>query len=220
MQCFFADPEGWTRSTPCGVLGFSSCTQRREYACSAIRSSRTIAARKSRTQSKAVLPTPGEPISCQKAHLCHCPLRLGLEYFLHLLGPSSLLPVRRPLQEWQAPCSVESRGLGRNPHPSRIRRSKRCRPGKATEFNVIKQANSTYRDRLHWSHWGKFGGLCLALGFNVVATDPAPNTEASLRQYIDDVRKELTELGLSTGASRDRLEFTLDTCRKAALARS
>ena len=55
-----------------------------------------------------------------------------------------------------------------------------------------------------------WAALYLARGFNVVATDPAPNAEASLRRYIDDAWKDLTVIGLSPGASRDRLEFTLD----------
>jgi len=48
----------------------------------------------------------------------------------------------------------------------------------------------------------------LALGFEVIATDPAPNAEANLRKYIDEAWPALTEVGLSTGASRDRLSFT------------
>src|SRR5712671_6935720 len=50
----------------------------------------------------------------------------------------------------------------------------------------------------------------LARGFDVVATDPAPNAEANLRKYIDDAWKDLTTIGLSKGASRDRLTFTTD----------
>lgn len=50
----------------------------------------------------------------------------------------------------------------------------------------------------------------LAKGFDVVATDPAPNAEASLRTYVDDAWKVLTAIGLSPGASRDRLSFTKD----------
>src|SRR6266404_5995467 len=48
----------------------------------------------------------------------------------------------------------------------------------------------------------------LARGFDVIATDPAPNAEANLRQYIDEAWPALTEVGLSPGASRDRLSFT------------
>src|SRR6202171_5620430 len=55
-----------------------------------------------------------------------------------------------------------------------------------------------------------WAALYLARGLNVVATDPAPNAEANLRQYIDAAWKDLTVLGLSPQASRDRLEFTLD----------
>lgn len=48
----------------------------------------------------------------------------------------------------------------------------------------------------------------LARGFDVVATDPAPNAEANLRKYIDEAWPSLTDIGLSPGASRDRLTFT------------
>ena len=58
----------------------------------------------------------------------------------------------------------------------------------------------------------------LARGFDVVATDPAPNAEAGLRKYIDDAWTVLNSIGLSPGASRDRLEFTTDM--KKALAKA
>jgi carnitine 3-dehydrogenase len=48
----------------------------------------------------------------------------------------------------------------------------------------------------------------LARGFDVVATDPAPNAEANLRKYVDEAWPLLTSVGLSDGASRDRLAFT------------
>jgi 3-hydroxyacyl-CoA dehydrogenase len=50
----------------------------------------------------------------------------------------------------------------------------------------------------------------LAHGFDVVATDPAPNAEANLRKYIDEAWPALTAMGLSPKASRDRLSFTQD----------
>lgn len=58
----------------------------------------------------------------------------------------------------------------------------------------------------------------LARGFDVVATDPAPNAEAHLRQYVDEAWPALTEVGLSPGASTDRLSFTTDM--KEALAQA
>jgi 3-hydroxyacyl-CoA dehydrogenase len=58
----------------------------------------------------------------------------------------------------------------------------------------------------------------LARGFDVVATDPAPNAETNLRKYIDEAWKELTNIGLSKGASRDRLTFTTDM--KEALSKA
>src|SRR5262249_8508260 len=42
---------------------------------------------------------------------------------------------------------------------------------------------------------------------DVVATDPAPNAEANLRKYVDDAWEQLTAIGLSPGASRERLSF-------------
>jgi 3-hydroxyacyl-CoA dehydrogenase len=58
----------------------------------------------------------------------------------------------------------------------------------------------------------------LARGFDVVATDPAPNAEANLRKYVDEAWSALTEIGLSPGASRDRLSFT--TNMKEALSQA
>jgi len=37
----------------------------------------------------------------------------------------------------------------------------------------------------------------LARGFEVVATDPAPNAEANLRKYVDNAWPALTRIGLS-----------------------
>ncbi len=50
----------------------------------------------------------------------------------------------------------------------------------------------------------------LAKGFDVIATDPAPNAEANLRKYVDTAWPALTAMGLADKASRDRLSFTLD----------
>ena len=47
----------------------------------------------------------------------------------------------------------------------------------------------------------------LSRGFDVIATDPAPNAEASLRKYVDEAWTTLSKNGLSSGASRDRLAF-------------
>src|SRR5437016_5902940 len=58
----------------------------------------------------------------------------------------------------------------------------------------------------------------LARGFDVVATDPAPNAEANLRKYVDEAWGQLEAIGLSPGATRDRLAFTPDM--KAALAQA
>ena len=56
----------------------------------------------------------------------------------------------------------------------------------------------------------------LARGFDVVATDPGPQAEANLRKYVDDAWPLLTQVGLSPGASRDRLTFSLDMNRALA----
>jgi 3-hydroxyacyl-CoA dehydrogenase len=58
----------------------------------------------------------------------------------------------------------------------------------------------------------------LARGFDVVATDPAPNAEANLRKYVDEAWELLTSIGLSPGGSRDRLSFTPNL--KDALAKA
>jgi 3-hydroxyacyl-CoA dehydrogenase len=58
----------------------------------------------------------------------------------------------------------------------------------------------------------------LARGFEVVATDPGPQAEANLRQYVDDAWPLLTQVGLSPGASRDRLTFSPDMNRALAQA--
>jgi len=58
----------------------------------------------------------------------------------------------------------------------------------------------------------------LARGFDVIATDPAPNAEANLRKYVDEAWPLLTAIGLSAGASRDRLGFA--TSMRDAVSRA
>ena len=58
----------------------------------------------------------------------------------------------------------------------------------------------------------------LASGFDVVATDPAPSAESNLRKYVDEAWEQLEAIGLSAGASRDRLSFTKDM--KQALSKA
>ena len=48
----------------------------------------------------------------------------------------------------------------------------------------------------------------LARGFDVVCTDPAPNAEANLRNYVSEAWPALVTIGLSPGASRERLSFS------------
>ena len=47
----------------------------------------------------------------------------------------------------------------------------------------------------------------LSRGFNVIATDPAPNAEVGLRKYVDEAWKTLSKNGISPSASRERLSF-------------
>ena len=42
----------------------------------------------------------------------------------------------------------------------------------------------------------------VARGFDVIATDPAPNAEANLRKYVDEAWKTLSKNGISPSASR------------------
>lgn len=48
----------------------------------------------------------------------------------------------------------------------------------------------------------------LARGFDVISTNPDPKVESKLRKDIDAAWKELTIIGLSPRATRDRLTFT------------
>jgi 3-hydroxyacyl-CoA dehydrogenase len=50
--------------------------------------------------------------------------------------------------------------------------------------------------------------LFLAKGLQVVATDVAPNAEASLRKFVESAWPALKRLGLSPGAAQSNLEFT------------
>ena len=55
-----------------------------------------------------------------------------------------------------------------------------------------------------------WAALFLAKGLDVVATDIAPNAEASLRRFVDNAWPALERLGLAPGASPLRLVFTAD----------
>lgn len=52
--------------------------------------------------------------------------------------------------------------------------------------------------------------LFLARGFDVMATDPAPNAESSLRRYVDTVWGALVALGVSPKGSPEHLCFSAD----------
>ena len=53
-----------------------------------------------------------------------------------------------------------------------------------------------------------WAALFLAHGLEVIATDPAPNAEKNLHEYIDNAWPALEQLGLSSDASKGRLSFT------------
>ncbi|EEA02321.1 3-hydroxyacyl-CoA dehydrogenase NAD-binding [Burkholderia sp. H160] len=53
-----------------------------------------------------------------------------------------------------------------------------------------------------------WAALFLARGLHVVATDIAPNSEASLNKFVESAWPALTRLGLSPGASLTNLTFT------------
>jgi carnitine 3-dehydrogenase len=58
----------------------------------------------------------------------------------------------------------------------------------------------------------------LARGLDVVATNPNPDAEADLREYVEEAWEQLKVIGLSAGAARDRLTFT--TNMKEALSKA
>ena len=61
-----------------------------------------------------------------------------------------------------------------------------------------------------------WAALFLARGLDVVATDPAPGAEERLRTFVDQAWPVLLRLGLSEGASRERLSFTPDLASAVA----
>src|SRR5499426_3207455 len=61
-----------------------------------------------------------------------------------------------------------------------------------------------------------WASLFLAKKLQVVATDPAPNAEASLREFVETAWPALKRLGLSAGASQSNLKFTADLAQAVA----
>ncbi len=57
---------------------------------------------------------------------------------------------------------------------------------------------------------------CLAHGLEVVATDPGPGAEATLRANVANAWPALTQTGLAPGASTDRLSFEADMASAVA----
>src|SRR5215468_11668536 len=58
-----------------------------------------------------------------------------------------------------------------------------------------------------------WAALFLAKGLEVVATDPAPNAETRLREFVASAWPALTRLGLAPGASQSNLIFTADLAK-------
>ena len=58
--------------------------------------------------------------------------------------------------------------------------------------------------------------LFLAKGLHVIATDPAPNAEASLRKFVESAWPALKRLGPAPGASQSNLKFTPDLAQAVA----
>ena len=61
-----------------------------------------------------------------------------------------------------------------------------------------------------------WSALFLAHGLQVVATDPAPNAESSLRKFVSSAWPALERMGLAPGASQSHLEFTADLAEALA----
>src|SRR5215468_4936451 len=61
-----------------------------------------------------------------------------------------------------------------------------------------------------------WASLFLSKGLQVVATDIAPNAEASLRKFVETAWPALKRLGLSAGASQSNLAFTADLAQTVA----
>jgi len=66
-----------------------------------------------------------------------------------------------------------------------------------------------------------WAALFLAKGLEVVATDVAPDADASLRHFVEAAWPALKRLGLAPDASQSNLKFTADlpTCRMRILSR-
>src|SRR5246500_2122623 len=58
--------------------------------------------------------------------------------------------------------------------------------------------------------------LFLARGLQVVATDIAPNAEASLRKFVETAWPALKRMSLTPGASQSNLKFTADIAEAVA----
>src|SRR5438445_2021645 len=127
----------------------------------------------------------------------------------------------RPRRRGESDVPHRSRGLPLRREPRRlVQEAPSRRPGQSHRHRVQRAAskgvmNMSYDKpirRVAIVGTGVIGASWaaqyLARGFDVVATDPAPNAEANLRKYVADAWPALTTVGLSPGASQDRLRFT------------
>src|SRR5207245_6260085 len=137
----------------------------------------------------------------------------------------------RPRRRGESDVPHRSRGLHLLRQPGRLgQEAPSGRPGESHRHRVPRAAskgamNMSYDKpirRIAIVGTGVIGASWaaqyLARGFDVVATDPAPNAEANMRKYVDEAWPDLTNIGLSSGASRDRLSFT--TNMKEALSQA
>jgi len=67
--------------------------------------------------------------------------------------------------------------------------------------------------RVIGASWATF---YLARGFDVIATDPAPNAEGNLRHFVDTAWPALATLGVCPKASPEHLWFTADVRQASA----
>src|SRR5262245_47751606 len=120
---------------------------------------------------------------------------------------------------WPGDCSISERdpeesARGERQHVAPVTPARERRPDEAkgdttmttqTSFDKPVHRIAIVGTGVIGASWSAF---YLAHGFDVVATDPAPNAETQLRHYVDEAWPLLTNVGLSEGGSRDRLTFT------------
>src|SRR5260370_39533159 len=121
-----------------------------------------------------------------------------------------------------------SEGIASDRKPSRIRQGSSLRRGSSQRcsYNQVSSRNleifnSNKEKRMAKSKeirnvtivgtgvlGASWAAYYLCRGLDEIATDPAPNAEASLRKYVDEAWTLCSSAGLKLGASRDRRAFT------------